>query len=746
MDKKKLTDEIKKYAIERGADLVGVAPVERFKNAPLRMSPKGHLPTAKSVVVFAVHHLDSAVELGGEPTPHDFGPYGTQSSAMNPLLDSIALNMARFIEAEGFDAIPMPVTNIWRYSPYKDIKESFAPDLVHRYAAVAAGLGEIGWSNLFLSPQYGPRQRINSVITDADLYPTPMYDGDPLCDRCMECVKACPSGALKKEISRINKLEIGEKVYEFPETNKWRCAWAENFALNLSLDIPEKVNKDVILKYLAKYGKRGGEAGSCLKYCMVPKLRYRDPEYTRAFRRKRIVKKASPEKITEKVKNMAIEADAEWIVVASISKIKTNLKKYLPDVRNIIVLGINYGDDQPSKTATNFILSTLQYKIARYLENLGYSTTGGFSQLSNDKAAALVGLWKLDRKAAKKFTYILTAAPMKEIKILPKKTGTKINKRKNLTKDIVDIAKKKGADLVGFSSAERLQELALSLRKIYKNERLLVVNDKNRPHGVYVPDGKEEKIKVKGTYDYLPEAKSVLVIGMHYPNAILDRAGKPPAEAMGPYAAHAQWSLTVELCSVGFYLIKYLEQQGYKSVATLDLCGLASHIYNPREAYSLYDATANRFAAFAAGLGEIGKHGVTITPQYGVRQRFLAVVTDAPLNENSLYSGEGLCKDCYSCQTACVVSALSKDKVNIKLNNKNIDFLKTDRLRCDWAKTYGLVGEEGPKYMGSKTNIMPPDKITLKNLSNALKKLDPIQKYHLCILEKCLSVCPGGRK
>ena len=39
-----LTEEIKQRARELGADLVGIAPIERFKNAPLRMSPQGLLP------------------------------------------------------------------------------------------------------------------------------------------------------------------------------------------------------------------------------------------------------------------------------------------------------------------------------------------------------------------------------------------------------------------------------------------------------------------------------------------------------------------------------------------------------------------------------------------------------------------------------------------------------------------------------------------------------------------------------
>ena len=66
-----LTELVQQEARSLGADLVGVAPAERFQGAPLRMSPQGLLPEARSVIVAAIHHLDAAVELGGEPSPHD---------------------------------------------------------------------------------------------------------------------------------------------------------------------------------------------------------------------------------------------------------------------------------------------------------------------------------------------------------------------------------------------------------------------------------------------------------------------------------------------------------------------------------------------------------------------------------------------------------------------------------------------------------------------------------------------------
>ena len=70
-----LTSRIKKCAYEIGADLVGISAISRFKNAPIMMSPQGILPTATNVVVCAIHHLDEAIELGGEKHPQIIGPY-----------------------------------------------------------------------------------------------------------------------------------------------------------------------------------------------------------------------------------------------------------------------------------------------------------------------------------------------------------------------------------------------------------------------------------------------------------------------------------------------------------------------------------------------------------------------------------------------------------------------------------------------------------------------------------------------
>ena len=785
-----LSERVKAKAREEGADLVGIAPVERFQNAPLMMSPQGHMPEAKCVVVFAVHHLDAAIELGGEPTAHDFGPYATQSSTMNPRLDSIAFRLARLLEEASRAALPMPVTNIWRYRPYKSIGQSFAPDLVHRYAAVAAGLGEIGWNGLFLSPEFGPRQRISAVITNAELDPSPMYEGPSLCDRCMLCVKVCPTQALSKNFNKMNRLEIGGRVFEFPDTNKWRCAWAENFGLDLRQRLPETVDENLIIEVTERDGRFGGAMGQCLRVCLPPHLRVKNPDYTRVWRRKREFVHLSGREMTAVVKEIGVTGGADWIVTRSAEELKdagVEMKEVMPDAETAVILGMRDPGGALSR-AVRYRLNSIRYDIARYLERQGYSATGGFAhkhrltknykalpdyllpvsiglaeyagegifskEFSNKGFVDFARLQQYDSAVVtpqfgekQQFLYLLTAARLDRLETVPSTAEPRPAPSSGLTAEVKSIARAKGIDLAGVSSVARLESLLPQLREIFAGKEFLVVESETGPrHGRYKPVGRVEKIEVKAPTDWLDNAQSVLVLGLHYPDACMDRAAMPPAESVGPYAAHGQFQVTEELLGVALEIERALTTKGYRSVAVLDLCGTASRLYNPRCGYDLHDATANRFAALAAGLGEIGRHGVLLTPRYGVRQRFVAIVTDAPLHEDPVYAGGPLCEKCGDCVSACPVGALAKDKSHrITVGGRSFTWARLDRPRCDWAKRYGLVGDEGPRYMGSQTDIMPPQEVMLEALCAACRKLDPIQRYHFCILERCLKACRYDR-
>ena len=94
--------------------------------------------------------------------------------------------------------------------------------MVHlRMAAFLCGLGEIGYSKLLLSPQFGPRNRIGIVVTDLELEPDPIYDGPQLCDRCMACVRDCPPKAIPAD--RTVKTTVQGRDLEWADLDLDAC-------------------------------------------------------------------------------------------------------------------------------------------------------------------------------------------------------------------------------------------------------------------------------------------------------------------------------------------------------------------------------------------------------------------------------------------------------------------------------------------------------------------------------------------
>jgi ferredoxin len=93
-----------------------------------------------------------------------------------------------------------------------------------RIAAMACGLGEIGWSKVFLHPVFGPRVRIGTILTDAELEPDPLIEPGTLCKRCMKCVKDCPGNAIpgRNEKPAI-KIHIDGREYEWGDVHMGRC-------------------------------------------------------------------------------------------------------------------------------------------------------------------------------------------------------------------------------------------------------------------------------------------------------------------------------------------------------------------------------------------------------------------------------------------------------------------------------------------------------------------------------------------
>jgi epoxyqueuosine reductase QueG len=177
------TDQWKAAITGWGADLVGVADVAALEG--VEVSPAGLLGRFTRAVSIAVR-LPQAVcdQIVDRPTP----AYAAAYTAANNLLDEIARRTAEALQHEGRRALAIPASQVLD-------RETWTAAISHKAVARMAGLGWQGKSLLLVTPQFGPRVRLATTLTDAPL----VADGPVKnrCGSCMLCRDACPAGAIK---------------------------------------------------------------------------------------------------------------------------------------------------------------------------------------------------------------------------------------------------------------------------------------------------------------------------------------------------------------------------------------------------------------------------------------------------------------------------------------------------------------------------------------------------------------------
>ena len=139
-----LTREVKERVLREEMDAVGLASVERLKGAPEGRRPTDILPTANSVIVAAVHVLDSVYDL-----PYTRYEYTNLFFVLNSMLNSMAFKVSRYLESQGYRSIPIPAA-------YPRVNKELCGILSHRHAAVQAGLGETALNNMLTPPSSVP--------------------------------------------------------------------------------------------------------------------------------------------------------------------------------------------------------------------------------------------------------------------------------------------------------------------------------------------------------------------------------------------------------------------------------------------------------------------------------------------------------------------------------------------------------------------------------------------------------------
>jgi len=158
---------------------------------------------ARSVVVIAVSHPRDEPELDWS--------CATGQTPGNRLLVQVAQQLSDWIrESPDVRARPMPY----------HVEEG---GVYVKDAAVLAGLGCIGRSNIVVSPEHGPRIRLRVLLLDAELTPTGPIAFDP-CRGCGKpCRTACPQQAFATAVLSSAEAGIDELPGRDGSYSRARC-------------------------------------------------------------------------------------------------------------------------------------------------------------------------------------------------------------------------------------------------------------------------------------------------------------------------------------------------------------------------------------------------------------------------------------------------------------------------------------------------------------------------------------------
>ncbi|MEO0035691.1 MAG: Epoxyqueuosine reductase [Pseudomonadota bacterium] len=215
-----LKQALRDQALALGADLVGFAPVERWAEigeVPPDYRPEAIFPGARSVIVVGVPMLLPVIE--STPSINYQEMYDTS----NRLLDEIAYRLATGLNRQGYPTLCLPRDG---YASLEALLINPFGSFSHTYAAKYAGLGTVGVSRNLLVPEYGPRLRLNSVITSAEIPPDPLL-AEELCTKCGLCEKTCPARAIRTRddgiLGDLDKDECTRHHIVLRDEGHWPC-------------------------------------------------------------------------------------------------------------------------------------------------------------------------------------------------------------------------------------------------------------------------------------------------------------------------------------------------------------------------------------------------------------------------------------------------------------------------------------------------------------------------------------------
>ena len=241
--------------------------------------------------------------------------------------------------------------------------------------------------------------------------------------------------------------------------------------------------------------------------------------------------------------------------------------------------------------------------------------------------------------------------------------------------------------------------------------------------------------------DFLPGTKSVVVMAVRLAMGAIQAIFRAHEDrlrhALCIYGTHGHmFTPNTHLNFAGYRAARFLERRGHISAALPSGPGGGGSPFS------------HRHAMVAAGIGELGRNHVVLTPDWGPRIRAVSVMTRADLEPDPLYEGPAICDmtKCDICVKMCPSYAIDPVKTNsVTIGERTYEYgyIYPDRCRISaealTKKTLGHVDQELP---------LDP---TPEEINEARARIAPFAKMdsaaglgagYFCA--KCLAYCPVG--
>jgi epoxyqueuosine reductase len=157
------------------------------------------------------------------------------------------------------------------------------------------------------------------------------------------------------------------------------------------------------------------------------------------------------------------------------------------------------------------------------------------------------------------------------------------------------------------------------------------------PLWIYASDGNEERVELPDGID----KAVVLAVEMDY-----DRISASPSMVAGAATGNGY----SRMAFTSSCLARYLAELGWRAIPSGNDIGLSIPL------------------AIDAGMGELGRNGILITPLYGPRVRLCKVFTDAPLipDRPIEFGVKEFCDICMKCADTCPSRSISREEMTLR--------------------------------------------------------------------------------